>query len=141
MLGKLATYLRMCGYDTAYALDRDVERADAVLEWARTEDRTLVTRNRGLAGRAPDALLLESREVEDQLRELADAGIDLTLAAEPARCGVCNSPLERVQSDEATPAYAPDPAEEDVYRCPECGQHFWQGSHWDDVAETLAALE
>ena len=30
MLGKLATYLRMCGHDAAYALDRGVEADDAV---------------------------------------------------------------------------------------------------------------
>jgi hypothetical protein len=48
MLGKLATYLRMCGYDAAHALDEEVES---------------------------DAVLLESRDVADQLGELADAGL------------------------------------------------------------------
>jgi len=28
MLGKLATYLRMCGYDTLYALEEDIEADD-----------------------------------------------------------------------------------------------------------------
>jgi Uncharacterized conserved protein len=138
MLGKLATYLRMCGYDTAYALDEGVEADDALLELAAAEGRRLLTRDRALSARAPDAVLLDSQDVEDQLRELADVGFDLALPEEPVRCGVCNATLTRVGTDEPTPDYAPDPAEAAVWRCSDCGQYFWRGSHWDDVAETLA---
>lgn len=140
MLGRLATYLRMCGYDAAYALDEGVEADEAVLERARETDRTLVTRDRGLAERSPGAILLSSREVTDQLAELADAGLVLDLPATPERCSSCNGSLVAVGSQEPTPEYAPDAAAVDVWRCPDCGQHFWKGSHWDDVAETLAGI-
>lgn len=140
MLGKLATYLRMCGYDAAYALDRGAEDDADVLALARTEGRRLVTRDEGLARQAEDALLLTRREVEEQLRELSAAGFELDLSAEPVRCGVCNAPVERVDRTEPTPPYAPEPTEEAVWRCRDCGQHFWRGSHWDDVAATLAEL-
>lgn len=140
MLGKLATYLRMCGYDAAYTLDEGLEDDEATLAWLRGSDRTLVTRSHALADRTPDTLLLESRDIEDQLRELAAAGVELSLGEEPSRCGVCNGPVERVGPDERTPEYAPDPAEVDVWRCRECGQHFWRGGHWDDVAATLSEL-
>ena len=140
MLGKLATYLRMCGYDAAYTLGEGVEDDDAILDLARAEGRTLLTRDRRLADRSPDAILLAARDIEEQLRELAGVGITLSLPDEPARCGVCNGPVERVGPDKPTPEYAPDPAEIEVWQCHECGQHFWRGSHWDDVAETLSAL-
>lgn len=155
MCGKLAAYLRMCGYDAAYALD-GAERGpgrtaaeprrerdptdDDLLARAAAEGRRLVTRDRDLAGRAPDAVLLESPDVGDQLRELADAGFELTLPEEPTRCGACNGPLEPVDRTEPTPEYAPTPGETDVWRCVDCGQHFWRGSHWDDVAARLATL-
>ena len=140
MLGKLTTYLRMCGYDAAYTLDEGVEADDAVLGLARREGRTLLTRDRSLAARADESVLLSERAVRDQLRELAAAGFRLRLTDEPTRCGTCNAPLERVATDERTPAYAPDPQAVAVWRCPACGQHFWRGSHWADVAETLAAV-
>lgn len=140
MLGKLATYLRMCGYDAAYALDRSVEDDDAVLALARAEGRTLVTRDAALAERAgEDALLLRTKEVADQLRELRDAGFELSLG-EPVRCSRCNGRLVRVTAGEATPEYAPDPDEEAVWRCPACGQCYWRGSHWDDVSRRLNGL-
>ncbi|MEF8800748.1 MAG: Mut7-C RNAse domain-containing protein [Halolamina sp.] len=173
MLGKLATYLRMCGYDAAYALDRGIEDDERLREIAAEEDRTLLTRDEQLADRTPDALLLTEQAVTDQLRELVDAGFDLSLADPPVRCGSCNGLLERVAhtgrqsagervahtgrqsagervahtgrqsagervDDEPTPEHVPD--DEMVFRCRDCGQWFWRGSHWDDVEQRLASL-
>ncbi|WP_440771830.1 Mut7-C RNAse domain-containing protein [Natronorubrum sp. DTA28] len=140
MCGGVVSYLRMCDHDTVYAGDRGIEADDALLAVARADDRTLVTRDVALADRAADSILLESRDVETQLAELADAGIELTLADEPAFCGRCNGSLEKVDRTASRPAYAPDPAEIDVWRCRACGQHFWRGSHWDRVAKTLAKI-
>jgi uncharacterized protein with PIN domain len=140
MLGTLSTYLRMCGYDAAYALDeeRDTEADDELLAAARAEDRTLLTRDVELAERAGDhGVLLESRDVADQLRELHHAGLALTLDDRPARCGNCNGPVERV-ADADRADHAPD--DRPVWACERCGQQFWQGSHWDRVAETLRAV-
>ena len=137
MLGKLARYLRMAGYDAAYALDRDLEDDDAMLSVAAEEDRRIVTRDAALAARAKDAVLLAAREIDGQLAELRAAGFDLALS-EPARCGRCNGVLDPVEEDETTPEYAPDPTERAVWRCRECGQYFWRGSHWDDVEERLS---
>jgi hypothetical protein len=140
MLGKLTTYLRMCGYDAAYALDRALEADDDLLDLAASEGRLLVTRDAELARRAAaDGLLLESRDVTDQLGELAAAGFALELSV-PERCAECNARLVGVETDAETPDYAPDSGEVRIWRCPECGQHFWKGSHWDSVAETLAGL-
>lgn len=140
MLGKLATYLRMCGYDAVYALDRDEEADDRLLAMSRAEGRTLVTRDRGLANRTSDSVLLTARDIEEQLRELRDAGFRLELTDRPARCGQCNGIVERIDQGATTPGYAPTPDETAVWRCIDCGQYFWKGSHWDDVAATLNEL-
>jgi uncharacterized protein with PIN domain len=140
MLGKLATYLRMCGYDTAYALDQDAEADDDLLALTASENRLLITRDTDLAARAPESVLLSEREIDGQLRELADAGFRLSLAPEPAHCGVCNGPVEQVDPVEPTPEYAPSTDEETVWRCTDCGQHFWKGSHWASVEATLDGL-
>jgi len=151
MCGKLATYLRICGYDAAYALDRGIEADDRLREVAAAEHRVLLTRDRDLADRAPrgdpavDAVLLTERDVIDQLRELDAAGFPVDLAAEPTRCGSCNGPVERADSLEvdADPADRPDYVPDDVgaerpgWRCADCGQWFWKGGHWDDVAARL----
>jgi uncharacterized protein with PIN domain len=140
MLGKLARYLRMCGHDAAYALDRGFEDDDALVDIAREEGRTLLTRDRSLASRVDDAILLAEREVTDQLRELRAAGVDVSLADRPARCGACNGELRALPADSETPDYAPAPDEVRVWQCRRCGQCFWKGSHWDDVGARLADL-
>jgi len=143
MLGKLATYLRMCGYDAAFALDRGIEADDRLRQLATAERRRLVTRDVALARRArddegPPPMLLEPHAVTDQLAQVAAAGYELTLSARPARCGACNGRLARVD-DTATsrPAYVPDD-QSPTWRCEDCQQWFWTGSHWDRVADTLA---
>jgi uncharacterized protein with PIN domain len=141
MLGKLGTYLRMCGYDAAYAMHRGVETDEEIIALAETEGRTLLTRDAELAAHAPDALLLHEHETVDQLAELLEAGYELELDDDPTRCGACNAPVTRVAPEEQTPDYAPEPDFEPIWRCRECGQHFWRGSHWDDVAETLSDLQ
>ncbi|WP_435126759.1 Mut7-C RNAse domain-containing protein [Halobaculum sp. D14] len=138
MLGKLATYLRMCGYDAAYALDRGVEADDRIRALAADEDRRLLTRDRDLADRTPGAVLLTARDVDDQLRELRDAGFALSLPDEPTRCSACNGDLRRLRDDEPRPDHAPDDGP--VWRCVDCGQCFWRGSHWADVERTLEKL-
>lgn len=145
MCGGLRSYLRVCGHDTAYVLD-DASPGDpatedaAIARRARAEGRTLVTRDVQLAGRAEGAILLESREVGEQLRELRAAGVPLEPVETPAFCGACNGPLARLGDDEATPGYAPDPDEVAVWRCRHCGQCFWKGSHWERIEETLGKL-
>lgn len=137
MLGRLTTYLRMCGYDTEYTLDLGLESDAEIREYAMTEGRVLLTRDRELAARTEDAVLLSSRDVEAMLATLQEAGYELTLPETPRRCSTCNGSLTRVPPESRTPEYAPDPRSAAVWRCTACGQHFWKGSHWDSVSNTL----
>lgn len=135
MLGSLARLCRLCGHDTAYCLDRGVEADDDVLALAAREGRTLLTRDRQLAARAPHSLLVESTAVDDQLAELAAAGVDLSLSG-GERCGACNGELRELRDGEAAAEYVPDDARP-VWACRECGQQFYRGGHWDDVEKRL----
>lgn len=138
-VGGIRSILRMVGYDTVYALDRGVETDDAVLDIARGEDRVLITRNVELAAASKRSVLLSATEADDQLAELAGAGFALELD-DPTRCSRCNGVLERLEEDESGPIEGPDPADEPVWRCVDCGQCYWRGSHWADVETRLAAI-
>lgn len=136
MLGKLATYLRMCGYDAAYAPERGVEADDAVMALAREEGRRLLTRDAEMAARMDESILLTAMDIADQLREVEAAGLPLSVD-EPTRCSTCNGKLEPVKSGVEPPDWVPDPGAEPVWQCEDCGQYFWKGSHWKDVASRL----
>lgn len=141
MLGKLAVYLRICGYDSAYAGDRGIEDDDEIVALAVEEERTLLTRDVKLAERADEAILLTQLEVEDQLAELHEAGFDLVAADEPSNCGRCNGDLIPADPDAETPAYAPEPSEFACWRCRSCGQLFWKGTHYERMKETLETID
>lgn len=138
-VNRLVPYLRFCGHDAASAVDRGIETDDEILGVAREERRTVVTRDAALARRA-DGIHVAQGELDDRLRSLRAAGVDLTLAEWPSRCGRCNGPLVALGPDEAVPDYAPNGDEFERWRCEDCGQVFWRGGHWARVRERLTEL-
>ena len=138
MVGKLATYLRMCGYDTEYVQEEGIEADDEIRQRAQSTGRRLLTRDRALAERTDGAVLLASREIEGQLTELHDHGIAIELPTQPRRCSVCNGRVDRIDPDQR-PDHAPDSVSH-VWQCESCDHHFWKGSHWERLRETIAAI-
>ena len=136
MLGKLAKWLRLLGYDAAYdnaADDHELARR------ARAEGRVLLTRDRELAARRGlRALLIQSEALEEQTREVQDA-----LGPPPApalsRCAVCNTALEPVSPEDVADRIPPYVlrTQSDFRRCPGCGRVYWPGTHVDGMQEQL----
>jgi uncharacterized protein with PIN domain len=135
MLGGIVSPLRMIGYDTAYALDRDIEADDAIIELADRENRLLLTRDQEVASRAELSHLLTETDPQEQLRELSDGGFELALT-DPRRCSHCNGDLRKVTEDPG-PKNGPDPESKPVWQCRDCGQFYWVGSHWTHLDERL----
>ncbi|OPY27706.1 MAG: hypothetical protein A4E31_01088 [Methanomassiliicoccales archaeon PtaU1.Bin030] len=138
MLGSLARWLRMMGYDTAYA--RDVTDAE-VLRRARAEGRTVLTRDHQLAKRAGEqGLLVESDDLEDQLIQVSTT-LGLSFEESYTRCTICNGELRNATLEEG--ARAPPrvrESQERLYVCQECGQLYWRGSHWSRIVERLERM-
>jgi len=138
MGGDVARILRMCGHDAVYVLDRGIEDDNAVKRLALDERRTFVTRDRDLAARTPDSLLLTAKDTDEQLRELAVAGVTLKPAA-GERCGACNGELESVprrQHGLTTCPTTPTPSG----GVGTAGQYFWRGSHWTNLERRLEEI-
>jgi uncharacterized protein with PIN domain len=105
MLGKLARWLRILGYDTAYERNMtDGAIVDRVLNeqrWLLTRDRYLVQR-KAVRGRYT---LIRSDFVTDQLRQLrTELQIRLAIDEETlCRCVACNHILENIPASQAGP--------------------------------------
>ena len=127
MLGKLAKYLRLLGFDAAYAatpsaLDR--ARKDAV-------DLVFLTRRKAASG-LPHTVVLASDAAREQLKELAPL-IKQEIRRERVlnRCIECNQELvatERSEVEFLVPEFVFH-----TYRtfkkCPSCERIYWEGSH------------
>ncbi len=137
MCGTLVSYLRFCGHDTRYTLDDGIESDDEIESISIEDSRRLITRDRSLAARLDDAILIESVGIEGQLGEVCAVGIELELTREPSRCGRCNGLLVREWDASSIPAYVPDTLDGPLFVCQDCGQYFWIGSHWTRVKKTI----
>lgn len=134
MLGRLARYLRILGYDVAYP----GPCSDALLiARARREKRVLLTRDRGIiegAGSCPGnpmVVELRSQSVLQQIDQLVSEGwIDRTRSP---RCPLCNRMLHEMASWEArhlTPPFT-HATQLSFLHCGPCNLLLWEGSHWD----------
>lgn len=131
-LGRLASYLRVLGFDTVYR----IEAGDAELAHiASTEARILLTRDRGLLKRAEVMYGYFVRESAPwmQLAEVVRR-YDLAGKAKPfTRCLVCNALLKAVAKDAVADRLEPKRrlCFEEFRECPSCRRIYWGGSHWE----------
>jgi len=142
MLGSLARWLRLLGYDALYS--RDAEDADLALA-ARRRGRVLVTRDRELAGRGLTGrvVLITSQRLREQWLELArECGLRPRRRSLLTRCGECNTrvvPLPRTSARRLVPPYV-YATRRRFRRCPSCGRVFWRATHVTGIASRLEEL-
>jgi uncharacterized protein with PIN domain len=139
MLGSLARWLRMIGYDTIYERDR---KDNAVLARARKEGRILLTRDWELSQRAGEiGLYVERDDLDEQLRQVIDA-LHLEVRATMDRCTACNGELDLVPKESVVTLVpkATYESHDEFYRCHSCGKVYWKGSHWASIEKRLGAL-
>jgi uncharacterized protein with PIN domain len=137
MLGSLAKWLRMMGYDTLYdkGLD-DAQIADA----ARGGSRFILTRDKELS-KEPGAFFVEDEGLDSQLSAVAGK-FGLKFDESATRCTACNGELIDLPKEEAKES-VPEGAYEGndkFWKCSGCGKVYWRGSHWQGIMERLKRL-
>lgn len=128
MLGRLARWLRLLGFDTLYYTgisDRDL------LKLVMREDRFLLTRDTHFSKikNIRNLFLVQSNNPIEQVREVI---LSLNIREfKPGRCARCNGILDAVGKEEVR-----DQVPEHVFfshssfsRCLECGGVYWEGTH------------
>ncbi len=127
MLGKLAKWLRIMGYDTELA--GRVSDAELV-RIAKAEKRLILTRDKGIK----DNAVYMPESIEDQLVKLARMGL-ITIPDEPVprRCSVCNGELEPITTGLPYGIKS-------GWKCKKCGKVYWAGSHWKRIRVFLKRI-
>jgi uncharacterized protein with PIN domain len=140
MLGRLARWLRILGYDAEYFPGEDND----LLRQAWQQQRILLTRDTRLLQRRrlPPHLYIRSDHVTEQLRQVV-AALRLNPAVPPARrCLCCNTVLEPRHKEEVL-GLVPEfvwSHHEAFWGCPRCGRIYWAGTHRRRMEETIKAL-
>jgi uncharacterized protein len=142
MLGGLAKWLRVAGYDTYYASEGTDVSDRSLAARALEEGRALLTSDGGFLERKPvrdgsvEFLKIPHLPLEEQLRLVVD---HFDLRRRHSRCMECNGELE-VVPPAAVAGLVPHGVVrdyEECFLCEGCGRVFWHGSHWDRISGRL----
>ena len=142
MLGTLAKWLRIMGFDTLY--DKHFSDDDLFFK-AFLENRILLTRDRELSKRvgAQQCFYIKETVLKDQLKEVVekyDLDSEKNLLS---RCVVCNEPIFRIDKAKVkgrVPAFVFDTVDE-FYYCRTCDKIYWAGSHVKHIREFLKNMK
>ena len=134
MLGKLAKWLKILGFDTLYF--NKIEDDDFLVH-AQKEKRVILTRDTGIIERSGDLknFFIESEDWKEQVKQVLDT-FELWDEVQPnSRCIECNTALKNLSKSKAKNLVVPFVYEhaESFALCPSCGRVFWQGTHFQDM--------
>ncbi|MEM1507176.1 MAG: Mut7-C RNAse domain-containing protein [Candidatus Bathyarchaeia archaeon] len=142
MLGKLARWLRMLGFDTKYFNNMS---DDEILRIASEENRIILTRDYQFFKKANAhgvrAVFVEGKTHVERLANLSKhLGIRLEIDLEKSRCPKCNAGIRRVSKEEIKDKIPTSTYKiyDEFWICGECGQVYWKGSHWKKINNTLS---
>jgi uncharacterized protein with PIN domain len=133
-LGKLASHLRLLGFDTRYQNDFDDE---TLAHLSHQDRRILLTRDRGLLMRKIVTYGYWIRE-KDPRRQLIEIlrRFDLRERVRPFRlCLRCNGLLHPIPKRAVMDRLEPKTRRyyHHFYRCAACHQIYWRGSHYEGM--------
>ncbi|MGW5071601.1 Mut7-C RNAse domain-containing protein [Rhodococcus sp. NPDC004095] len=140
-LGRLASYLRLLGFDCRYRNDADDADLVAV---SVSESRTLLTRDVGLLRRSAvtRGAFVHATEPRLQLLEVLDR-FDLHGQIRAlTRCARCNGVLDPVARGRVRDRVPGSVAREQTRfsRCRDCGRVYWPGGHVTRLRRRLAEV-
>ncbi|MBI4057604.1 MAG: Mut7-C RNAse domain-containing protein [Elusimicrobia bacterium] len=143
MLGQLAKWLIMLGYDAKIVPDGPRAELDMVIDALR-EGRVLLTRDTKLApARGLKMLVLREQHLEDQLAKvLRELGLKPDPKKFMTRCTLCNQDLVKAERKEVLSGIPPKVRKLRTmfHRCPSCGKLYWRGTHVKNAKTKLSTL-
>lgn len=129
MLGRLARWLRVLGFDTHY---RSFDPVHDIAQMAQ-RGRMPLTRHRKMIPLLGNAVFIRYNGIGEQLTQLKKALLLETCRDDWfSRCLRCNVPLMDAPEEavrDNIPEYVFHENVKSIRFCPACGRYFWPGSH------------
>jgi uncharacterized protein with PIN domain len=141
MVGRLARWLRIVGYDTAYLPQLSPQ---GLLREGRRQGRVLLTRDTRLLREkdAPPLLFIRDDHFREQLKQVIHECHLTPMTSLFSRCSECNQVLAAVEK-ETLQGQVPEyvwRTQETFHRCPECHRLYWGATHKDHVLAELRRI-
>ncbi len=140
-LGKLAKYLRLCGFDTFYRKDyNDIE----IINLSSSEKRIILTHDVELLKnkKVTHGYWIRSQYLNEQLKEVL-LRFNLIHQMLPfTRCMECNGLLTEVSKEDIMERLLPETDKyfTDFRMCSGCKRIYWEGSHYERMKRYINNL-
>ena len=141
MLGRLAKWLRILGFDVVY--EPSISDDDLIAR-ALNERRIILTMDRKLAERksAENSLCIRSDDYREQLKQVITYyNIDYKSYIF-TRCLPCNKLLDHIDKEkiqDKVPPYVYS-TQDKFYLCKQCTRVYWSGTHRNKILEKLNTI-
>jgi len=139
MLGRLAKWLRLIGFDVIY---QNSIQYDKLLSVSNLEKRIILTRNRNLFQRAKSnklpCIFIYSDLFEEQLKQVFEV-LGVESISPLKRCAKCNCLLKNIEKKDVeglVPDYIFD-TETEFNICERCKKIYWHGSHAINIEQKI----
>ena len=136
MLGTLAKWLRIYGFDTFFP--NDMIDDSELIEICKKEDRILITRDKNLVIWARreniTTIKIKSIDINDQIRTvISEKEIDSKKFL--SRCIICNCLVEDIKKVDVKGKIPKKSYEnnERFWYCKKCDRIYWKGSHFENM--------
>jgi uncharacterized protein with PIN domain len=137
-MGKLARYLRMCGFDTVFKNDIS---DNEIINRSIKEKRIILTRDLGILknGQVQRGYFVRTQKPIYQCREVFQK-FDLFRQNKPfTRCMECNGLFYKANKKSVRTMVPLKTYKyyQDFYRCNDCQNIYWKGSHYEKMLKTI----
>ena len=144
MLGTLAKWLRLFGFDTFYA-NAEIDDRE-LLKIAKNEDRIIITRDKQLIEMGIKQNLkivkISSTDLDEQLNHILK-DVEINRKNVLSRCSICNSIIEEIiknDVEDKVPKRVFNNNEKFWY-CSKCNKIYWAGTHYDKILTKLNMIK
>ncbi len=144
MLGTLAKWLRILGFDTFY---ENAEMSDEdLLNIAKGENRTIFTRDKELIIRGKkknlNVISIETTDLDLQLNQ-ALKHVNIDEKSILSRCTLCNTVLDTVEKNKVQGKVPSKVFEnnEKFWFCSKCNKFYWMGSHYNEMINKIDKIK
>jgi uncharacterized protein with PIN domain len=139
MVGKLARWLRVLGFDVVY---HNKLQDDAIMKIALTESRVILTRDVAFGARCGKAyrlLFIEHNDWQSQLRQVLDAYSlkDFKILSRCIECNTCLDAVDKERISAKVPPYVYQ-TQDHFSHCPSCDRIYWRGTHVNAILRQLS---
>lgn len=144
MLGTLAKWLRILGFDTYYP--KSDLKDDFILNLAKKEKRVLITRDKKLIWEARRKniknIKLDCTNLEEQLKTILDY-VKINKNNILSRCTICNFELKKIEKDKVVNKLPKHVFEthKNFWYCQKCDKIYWKGSHFEMMLKKIDKIK